>query len=244
MSTPNSVDPSSGNPGPSEKEFPFLDGAVFVGDKEIPLACDVVKLVTSNAGRPTLKFELTVNDGLDFARAWQQYLHSGVGGMSRFPVSELVRVGSPHETARTEGIDRLEINYHEVQYADAAAFEIQYFDVGSAQSAGTSVHYFEVMYSSVSYMGVTYATAEGRQLRSRGGGTIAGESAGGDDPPPLADLTLTGSNGDGKRRVINLEGIEHVEIRQAAPGADLTSVDVELSSAFPVARLLWLVEGE
>jgi hypothetical protein len=212
-----------------ERAVNIYDGAVFVGDAEIPLARPLVEFFASDEERRerTLRFHIAGNHAARFLEAVQICVHANPQA-SGYTQTALVASGAA--TATAERSTRVDINYVDVEYADVTYFDVTYCELGRDRALIHNVHYADVVYSAVSYIDVTYSSVDGRRV-----GTDTSDCS----MPDLLTLTITGWSDRGRRIVINVDGIIDVQVG----AGEESEVVVRLESSIPVQRLLWIIEG-
>jgi hypothetical protein len=208
----------------------IYDGAVFVGDVEVPLARPQVEFFASDdePSERTLRFHIAGHHATSFLEAVQICVHANAQASGGYTRTALVAAGAAPATA--ERSTRVDINYVDVEYADITYFDVTYCEIGRDRALIQNVHYADVLYSDVTYIDVTYSSLDGRRV-----GTDTSDRS----MPDLLTLTITGRNDRGRRIVINVDGIIDVQIGSG----EESEVVVRLESSIPVERLLWIIEG-
>jgi hypothetical protein len=82
---------------------------------------------------------------------------------------------------------------------------------------------------------VTYSAAHGKRL-------VEDEPLQGEVPIPL---TIRGDSQKTNRRIImQIDGIDEVQVRPSLAGSDLVDVLLQLATTLSIEKLIWLIESE
>lgn len=220
---------TDGNDPSVSRVFHILNGQVSIGDTDIPLASPQIELGSTDQRR-VVCLSMTAEHAKRFQEAWQRLVHSMSQAGGKYLVSDFNPSATPDVRYKSE-VRR----YSHVKYCDTSHARVTYAELRLGGATRVDIEYTEVAYVDASHHEVTYSAAFGKRL-------IAGNLL---ETETLIPITIRGDSRHGNRRVIvQVDGIEEVQVRRSLAGPDLVDVVFQLATTLPIAKLIWLIESE
>ena len=218
-----------GNGQPASRVFYILNGKVSIGDTDVPLASPQIELGSTDQRR-VVCLSMTDAQAKRFQEAWQRLVHSMSQSGGKYLVSDFHPSATPDVRYKSEVR-----HFSHVKYCDTSHASVTYAELRLGGATRVDVQYTGVTYVDASHHEVTYSAACGKRLIEENPletGT-------------LIPITIRGDSRHGNRRVIvQVDGIDEVQVRHSLAGPDLVDVLFQLATTLPIGKLIWLIESE
>jgi hypothetical protein len=209
--------------------FFIHNGRVSVGDTHVPLASPQIELGSIHQRR-VVCLTMTDEDAKTFQEAWQRIVHSMSQASGKYLVSDFNPLATPDERYATD------VRYvSRVSYCDVSHASVTYAELRSGGATRLDAEYAGVTYAEASHHEVVYSSARGKRLIEKE--RLEGEV--------LIPLTIRGDSRQTNRRIImQIDGIDDVQVRPSLAGPDLVDVLLQLATTLSIEKLIWLIESE